>query len=137
MAVRPSCSKHSAHYDNSDLQMASKADDDSERYKRIPESLRLKMMAFQREGVRFALAHGGRVLIGDEMGAAGWRSRCQYDVSGQRYNAHLDTQLLLSVHEELSPASATEDSLFAVDKPTVGSCICAVTPHQTARLRWW
>ena len=32
------------------------------------------MMPFQREGVRFALAHGGRVLIGDEMGAALWRS---------------------------------------------------------------
>ena len=25
-------------------------------------------MAFQREGVRFALRHGGRALIGDEMG---------------------------------------------------------------------
>ena len=25
-------------------------------------------MAFQREGVRFALCHGGRALIGDEMG---------------------------------------------------------------------
>lgn len=51
-------------------QMASKAADDSDRYERIPEGLRVKMMAFQREGVRFALAHGGRVLIGDEMGAA-------------------------------------------------------------------
>jgi SWI/SNF-related matrix-associated actin-dependent regulator 1 of chromatin subfamily A len=26
------------------------------------------MMQFQREGVRFALSRGGRVLIGDEMG---------------------------------------------------------------------
>jgi len=50
-------------------QMASKAADESELYERIPASLRHKMMAFQREGVRFALAHGGRVLIGDEMGA--------------------------------------------------------------------
>jgi SNF2 family DNA or RNA helicase len=27
-----------------------------------------RMMAFQREGVQFALRRGGRVLIGDEMG---------------------------------------------------------------------
>ena len=58
------------------MQMASKAQDDSGRYERIPASLRQKMMAFQREGVRFALAHGGRVLIGDEMGAANRRRRC-------------------------------------------------------------
>ena len=54
--------------------MASKAEDESARYERIPASLRQKMMPFQREGVQFALAHGGRVLIGDEMGAAPWRS---------------------------------------------------------------
>jgi SWI/SNF-related matrix-associated actin-dependent regulator 1 of chromatin subfamily A len=32
------------------------------------ESLDTRMMAFQREGVQFALRRGGRVLIGDEMG---------------------------------------------------------------------
>jgi SWI/SNF-related matrix-associated actin-dependent regulator 1 of chromatin subfamily A len=52
--------------------MAGKAEDDSDRYMDIPLPLRLKMMAFQREGVRFALAHGGRALIGDEMGAWHW-----------------------------------------------------------------
>ena len=51
------------------LQLAGKAEDDSERYARLPQRLRTKMMAFQRQGVQFALAHGGRVLVGDEMGA--------------------------------------------------------------------
>ena len=42
--------------------------DESERYARIPARLEGRLMAFQREGVRFALRHGGRALIGDEMG---------------------------------------------------------------------
>lgn len=37
-------------------------------YARIPEALREAMFPFQREGVRFGLARGGRVLIGDQMG---------------------------------------------------------------------
>lgn len=32
------------------------------------ESLESRMMGFQKEGVKFALRRGGRVLIGDEMG---------------------------------------------------------------------
>ena len=42
--------------------------DESQRYARIPARLEGRLMAFQREGVRFALRHGGRALIGDEMG---------------------------------------------------------------------
>ncbi len=42
--------------------------DESARYERIPAKLEERLMAFQREGVRFALRHGGRALIGDEMG---------------------------------------------------------------------
>ena len=42
--------------------------DESERYGLIPARLEGRLMAFQREGVRFALRHGGRALIGDEMG---------------------------------------------------------------------
>ena len=42
--------------------------DESERYGRIPARLEGRLMAFQREGVRFALRHGGRGIIGDEMG---------------------------------------------------------------------
>ena len=60
-------------------QMAAKAEDDSDLYMDIPLPLRLKMMPFQREGVRFALAHGGRALIGDEMGA--WHLASPNDMS--------------------------------------------------------
>ena len=35
---------------------------------RVPAKLRDTMFEFQRTGVRFALARGGRALIGDEMG---------------------------------------------------------------------
>jgi hypothetical protein len=35
---------------------------------RMPYMLRQSLMPFQEEGVRFGLAHGGRCLIGDEMG---------------------------------------------------------------------
>lgn len=50
------------------LRCAAGARDDSELYARIPERLERALMAFQREGVRFALSRGGRALIGDEMG---------------------------------------------------------------------
>lgn len=49
-------------------QAANALPDESARYARIPEKLEARLMAFQREGVRFALRHGGRALIGDEMG---------------------------------------------------------------------
>ena len=50
---------------------AARAPDDSERYAHVPSALETQLMPFQREGVKFALRHGGRVLIGDEMvGAA-------------------------------------------------------------------
>jgi len=50
------------------LRCAAGAPDDSERYATIPPRLEAALMPFQREGVRFALAKGGRALIGDEMG---------------------------------------------------------------------
>ena len=50
------------------LRAAAGARDDSALYGRIPERLERALMAFQREGVRFALRRGGRALIGDEMG---------------------------------------------------------------------
>lgn len=34
---------------------------------RVPPALREQMYAFQHEGVRYALRHGGRALLGDEM----------------------------------------------------------------------
>ncbi|VAH27589.1 unnamed protein product [Triticum turgidum subsp. durum] len=37
-------------------------------YDKIPADVESKLMPFQRDGVRFALQHGGRVLIADEMG---------------------------------------------------------------------
>lgn len=46
--------------------------DDSDRYCTLPASLEGQLMPFQREGVKFALRHGGRALIGDEMGLVGW-----------------------------------------------------------------
>ncbi len=50
------------------MQASAGLTDESDRYGRIPARLEARLMAFQREGVRFALRHGGRVLIGDEMG---------------------------------------------------------------------
>eukprot|EP00878_Enallax_costatus_P037737 GHUV01042695.1.p1 GENE.GHUV01042695.1~~GHUV01042695.1.p1 ORF type:complete len:120 (-),score=29.36 GHUV01042695.1:337-696(-) len=54
---------------------ARKQPDHSERFDRLNqlqlapgESLQQRMMPFQREGVKFGLRAGGRVLIGDEMG---------------------------------------------------------------------
>lgn len=46
------------------------------------ETLDLRMMPFQREGVKFALRHGGRVLIGDEMGE--WFELFLNDAVGSR-----------------------------------------------------
>ncbi|KAI8003668.1 hypothetical protein LOK49_LG08G03453 [Camellia lanceoleosa] len=37
-------------------------------YDRIPSNIETKLLPFQREGVRFVLQHGGRVLLADEMG---------------------------------------------------------------------
>ncbi|XP_028086601.1 SWI/SNF-related matrix-associated actin-dependent regulator of chromatin subfamily A-like protein 1 isoform X3 [Camellia sinensis] len=37
-------------------------------YDRIPSNIESKLLPFQREGVRFVLQHGGRVLLADEMG---------------------------------------------------------------------
>lgn len=47
---------------------ASAGSDDSHLYEKIPAALREGLMEFQRFGVAFALAHGGRALIADEMG---------------------------------------------------------------------
>lgn len=37
-------------------------------YNRIPSYIELKLLPFQRDGVRFVLQHGGRALLADEMG---------------------------------------------------------------------
>lgn len=42
--------------------------DDSDRYSNMPAKLQEKLMGFQREGIKFALKRGGRLLVGDEMG---------------------------------------------------------------------
>ena len=34
----------------------------------MPARLQEKLMGFQREGIKFALKQGGRLLVGDEMG---------------------------------------------------------------------
>ena len=49
-------------------QAAAAFEDESGRYERIPAKLEQRLMAFQREGVKFVLRRGGRGLIGDEMG---------------------------------------------------------------------
>ena len=54
------------------LQATAGHQDDSDRYCTLPASLEGQLMPFQREGVKFALRHGGRALIGDEMGLVGW-----------------------------------------------------------------
>ncbi len=50
------------------------AADDSGLYASLPERIREALMPFQRTGVAFALRHGGRALIADEMGLV--RGRC-------------------------------------------------------------
>ncbi|KAK4421583.1 SWI/SNF-related matrix-associated actin-dependent regulator of chromatin subfamily A-like protein 1 [Sesamum alatum] len=39
-----------------------------DRYEKIPSYIEAKLLPFQRDGVRFVLQHGGRVLLADEMG---------------------------------------------------------------------
>ncbi len=50
------------------LQAAGELGDEGKRYSDLPARLESKLLAFQREGVKFVLAHGGRALIADEMG---------------------------------------------------------------------
>uniref|UniRef100_K7LZ64 SWI/SNF-related matrix-associated actin-dependent regulator of chromatin subfamily A-like protein 1 n=1 Tax=Glycine max TaxID=3847 RepID=K7LZ64_SOYBN len=47
---------------------ASAVPDLQDRYHKIPSFIESKLLPFQREGVRFILQHGGRVLLADEMG---------------------------------------------------------------------
>ncbi|PON93088.1 chromatin remodeling factor [Trema orientale] len=47
---------------------ASRSNPASDRYDKMPASMESKLLPFQREGVRFILQHGGRVLLADEMG---------------------------------------------------------------------
>ncbi|KAL2338865.1 hypothetical protein Fmac_013311 [Flemingia macrophylla] len=47
---------------------ASAVPDLQDRYNKIPSYIESKLLPFQREGVRFILQHGGRVLLADEMG---------------------------------------------------------------------
>ncbi|KAM1521845.1 hypothetical protein ACFX10_012027 [Malus domestica] len=47
---------------------ASVVPDLRDQYDRIPRCIESKLLAFQREGVRFILQHGGRALLADEMG---------------------------------------------------------------------
>ena len=49
-------------------QAASTLPDDTDRYSKMPAKLQEKLMGFQREGIKFALKRGGRLLVGDEMG---------------------------------------------------------------------
>ncbi|KAK9812924.1 hypothetical protein WJX72_005876 [[Myrmecia] bisecta] len=56
------------HIPASVIQAASGSPDDSARYESLPKKLKEQLMDFQREGVRFALRRGGKVLVGDEMG---------------------------------------------------------------------
>ncbi|KAG8375916.1 hypothetical protein BUALT_Bualt09G0008800 [Buddleja alternifolia] len=39
-----------------------------DRYDKIPTDIEVRLLPFQRDGVRFVLQHGGRVLLADEMG---------------------------------------------------------------------
>lgn len=50
---------------------AAAASDESHRYSLLPLDLEERLLPFQRDGVRFALQRGGRVLIGDEMVGTG------------------------------------------------------------------
>lgn len=50
------------------VQVTAEAPNETDRFEMIPAPLREALMAFQRDGVRFALQRGTRVLIGDEMG---------------------------------------------------------------------
>ncbi|XP_074565416.1 uncharacterized protein LOC141821928 isoform X1 [Curcuma longa] len=50
------------------LVAASAVHDLQDLYDRMPSYLETKLLPFQREGVRFILQHGGRVLLADEMG---------------------------------------------------------------------
>ena len=50
------------------MQAASAAHDDRHLAKRLPAGLTRQLFPFQRDGIAQGLLHGGRLLIGDEMG---------------------------------------------------------------------
>ncbi|KAI3730203.1 hypothetical protein L6452_18880 [Arctium lappa] len=50
------------------ISAASTVPDLRDRYDLMPDSIESKLLPFQRDGVRFVLQHGGRVLLADEMG---------------------------------------------------------------------
>ncbi|XP_020087116.1 SWI/SNF-related matrix-associated actin-dependent regulator of chromatin subfamily A-like protein 1 isoform X2 [Ananas comosus] len=50
------------------LVAASAVPDLQDLYDRMPSYIESRLLPFQREGVRFVLQHGGRVLVADEMG---------------------------------------------------------------------
>ena len=50
------------------IQQVRQSKDDTMRYGYISPDIEGKLMAFQRDGVRFVLRNGGRALLGDEMG---------------------------------------------------------------------
>ncbi|GAV85340.1 SNF2_N domain-containing protein/Helicase_C domain-containing protein [Cephalotus follicularis] len=47
---------------------ASAVPDLRDRYDRMPDFVETKLLPFQRDGIRFVLQHGARVLVADEMG---------------------------------------------------------------------
>lgn len=50
------------------MQAAAAAHDDCHLMSRLPPALERQLFPFQREGILRGLQHGGRLLIGDEMG---------------------------------------------------------------------
>ncbi len=50
------------------MQAASAAHDDRHLAKMLPAALTRQLFPFQRDGIAQGLLHGGRLLIGDEMG---------------------------------------------------------------------
>ena len=55
--------------DDAAIEEAAKQIEDAEAlFATIPDGLRSKLLPFQRDGVKYALTRGGRVLLADEMG---------------------------------------------------------------------
>ncbi|XP_047334754.1 LOW QUALITY PROTEIN: SWI/SNF-related matrix-associated actin-dependent regulator of chromatin subfamily A-like protein 1 [Impatiens glandulifera] len=50
------------------IAIAATVPDLRDKYDRIPNDIESRLLPFQRDGVRFILQHGGRVLLADEMG---------------------------------------------------------------------
>lgn len=66
----------------------------AELYAKMPAFLERALLPFQREGVRFGLAHGGRCLIAGALGGLGCLLACHLPAGGMRPMLHCTAPIM-------------------------------------------